>query len=97
MGAEDADLRPLFAQAALQIERTKEVEALWRRLWSERLAAVDPLFEQAIARGEIASDIDREAVFSALAGAVYFRLIVSGQRGNDAWIRRVLDAVLGSA
>jgi hypothetical protein len=97
MGAEDADLRPLFAQAALQIERTKEVEALWRRLWSERLAAVDPLFEQAIARGEIASDIDREAVFGALAGAVYFRLIVSGQRGNDAWIRRVLDAVLGSA
>lgn len=59
--------------------------------WRLRLADLQPIFDRAADRGEIAADFDREAAFSMIAGALYFRRLVAGQPAGDAWIERILD------
>jgi AcrR family transcriptional regulator len=61
--------------------------------WSERVEDVMPLFERAVERGELASDVDAEVVFAMVAGTLYFRLIVMRQQPDKAWIERVLKRV----
>ena len=59
--------------------------------WHERLDDVTPMFDRAVARGEVSAEIDREATFALLAGALYFRVIVMGEPVDEAWIERTLD------
>lgn len=76
--------------AGLQIIPTDESEndapAGWARRWEE----VTVVFDRAIARGELAASIDAQAAFAALAGALYFRVIVMGRSVTPEWIERVL-------
>jgi hypothetical protein len=46
-----------------------------------------------IARGEIRADFDQKVLFDHLYGALYFRLLVSGQPLN----RRFTDELVGQA
>ena len=64
--------------------------------WDERWVDVVPVFDRAIERGELASDVDAPTLFSALAGPLYFRVIVMRRPVDDDWIERVLATVLGS-
>jgi AcrR family transcriptional regulator len=82
--------------AATQIEREEPVEQLLRSLWAQRAAAVDVMFERAIARGELPASADRELILAAAAGAIYFRTIVTGQPITPAWIRKLV-AMLASS
>jgi len=59
--------------------------------WPDRWTAIRPIFERAHARGEI-GDLDGEAWFAAIAGALYFRLAVIGVAPDDTWIERILEA-----
>jgi hypothetical protein len=47
------------------------------------------VFERAIARGELPADTDVEATFAALAGAIYFRIIVMGRTITADWLQRI--------
>ncbi len=66
-------------------------EALRQRLLSadeERLAVV---FTRAAARGEVAADIDALAAIEALAGVVFYRLVMLHRPCPPAWRRAVVD------
>ena len=80
--------------AGLQIGPTELDDA--PTSWSQRWEQVAPIFERAVARGEITADIDAEATFAASAGAVYFRVQVMGRRIDDVWISRTLATILPS-
>ena len=58
--------------------------------WRTRLSAFDVMFDRALARGEIAADLDRAAAFALAAGAVHFRLIFTGEAIDEAWVERVV-------
>ncbi|MBA4011455.1 MAG: hypothetical protein C0481_06270 [Phenylobacterium sp.] len=58
--------------------------------WRTRLSAFDVMFDRAIARGEIAEDLDRAAAFAIAAGAIHFRLIFTGEAIDEAWVERVI-------
>lgn len=47
--------------------------------WKSRLAQQEPFVAAAIARGELPPDVDREALFAAADGPLYFRLLIVGQ------------------
>lgn len=79
--------------AATRIEHDAGVAALLRQLWAGRFAEIGAIFDRAVARGELAADADREALFAAAAGAVYFRTIVLGEAVDAAWIERVLGTL----
>lgn len=58
--------------------------------WRSRLADFDPMFDRAVARGEIPSDFDRAAAFALAAGAIHFRRIFTGDAADDEWADRVM-------
>jgi len=79
--------------ALMQIEHDAGIAALLAQLYADRFAEIGAIFERAVARGELAADADREALFAAAAGAVYFRVIVRGAAVDAEWVRRVIAAL----
>lgn len=73
--------------ASIEIEATKAVRSTRSR---SRLADFDPMFDRAVARGEIPADFDREAGLALADGAIYFRRIFEGEPNDEAWIDRVI-------
>ena len=61
--------------------------------FDRRMAHFSPIFDSAIARGELAPDIDREALFSFAAGPMYFRMFIAGRPLDGAFIDGIVDKV----
>jgi AcrR family transcriptional regulator len=61
--------------------------------WKARLAQQEPFVAAAIARGELPHDLDREALFAAADGPLYFRLLIVGQPIDEALIERAARGV----
>lgn len=57
------------------------------------MAQLEPMFATAIDRGELTVDVDREALFSFAAGAIWFRTFVTGRGADDAFINFVVASV----
>lgn len=81
---------------AIAIEQGNAEEILVRRkqFWANRYIAFHPVFDRAIARGELPPDLDREALMGAAAGAIYFRYLVTATVPDTAWIKRSLTMLL---
>jgi hypothetical protein len=63
------------------------------RFWKSRQQHLSPMFEAAIARGELAEDVDRDELFAMAAGPIYFRRFISSQPVDEAWIGKVTDQI----
>ena len=63
------------------------------RFWAARLARLGPMFEGAIARGELPADADWEEIFSMAAGPFYFRRFVASKQISDEWMTKVVDEI----
>jgi hypothetical protein len=63
------------------------------RFWQSRRKQLAPMFEQAIERGELPADVDRDELFAMAAGPIYFRTFISAQPYDDDWIMTVIDRV----
>lgn len=64
-----------------------------RAYFDRRMAQLEPMFDAAIARGELSADIDREEVFTAAAGPVYFRLFIAARGIDEPWIEALVERV----
>jgi AcrR family transcriptional regulator len=64
-----------------------------RAYFDRRMTQLAPMFEAAIARGELAPDIDREVLFSVAAGPIYFRTFIAAWTVDDAFIQEIVDNV----
>ena len=60
-----------------------------------RRAAMLAALERGRARGEIRADADLELAVDALHGAVFYRLLLSGEPLDDAFAERLASQVLG--
>lgn len=63
------------------------------RFWKSRMKRLDPMFDKAIARGELNPEVDREEIFSMAAGPIYFRRFIASRHVEDAWVQKVVDDV----
>jgi AcrR family transcriptional regulator len=63
------------------------------RFWKSRRKIMEPMYEAAIARGELSADVDREELFAMAAGPIFFRLFVSARPFDDNWLRKIVDQV----
>ena len=57
------------------------------------MAQLQPMFDAAIARGELPADVDREALFTAAAGPIYFRMFIAGREVDEDLIHSVVSSV----
>lgn len=78
-------IRLVMADRALQ-------KAYWATHVSRRRVPLEDALRRGIARGELRADLDVEASFDAIAGAVYYQLVVRGDPIDDPRARARLVA-----
>jgi AcrR family transcriptional regulator len=69
-------------------------EGFHRDVVPARRAAMLAALERARARGEIRADTDLELAVDTLHGAVFYRLLLSGEPLDDAFVERLASQVL---
>ena len=64
-----------------------------RAYFDRRMGQLAPMFDAAVARGEIAGDVDREELFTFAAGPIYFRTFIASRPVDDAFIESLVEKV----
>jgi AcrR family transcriptional regulator len=63
------------------------------RILFPRRAIVEAIIRRGIDRGELRSDVDPLIVIEMIAGAVFAHHVILGLKGDEAWIRSLVDHV----
>ncbi|MEZ7127989.1 TetR/AcrR family transcriptional regulator [Nonomuraea sp. AD125B] len=74
--------------------RHEDIGKLARRQYAERNALGIALIERARVRGELRADLDAEVLFDQLAGALYYRVLITGAPVDRAYIERLVSSAL---
>ncbi len=70
---------------------SEELASTVHRFMSRRVTLAEPLVANAIARGELPDDTDARAIVEALVGPIWFRLLLTGEPIDAAFV----DAMVG--
>lgn len=62
-----------------------------RAYFDRRMSQLAPMFDAAVERGELAPEVDREALFAFAAGPIYFRTFIAAHAVDDAFIDGIVD------
>ncbi|MEV4286790.1 TetR/AcrR family transcriptional regulator [Nonomuraea bangladeshensis] len=74
--------------------RHEDIGKLARRQYAERNALGLALIERARVRGELRADLDAEVLFDQLAGALYYRVLITGAPVDRAYVERLVSSAL---
>lgn len=88
----ESPVGPALLQIAAQL-RTQPEGSYSRAYFDQRMAQLAPMFDAAIARGELPPTVDRETLFASAAGPIYFRLFIAGRPVDDDFIRSIVSSV----
>jgi hypothetical protein len=86
----ESRLGPALLAVAAEL-RARMLGDYSRAYFDRRMAQLAPMFDAAIARGELPPDVDREALFTFAAGPIYFRMFIAGRPVDDAFIRSIVE------
>ena len=84
-------------RATLAVSSAEIRDQIARRFWGSREAAVGPLIERAMQRGQLPPSTDVNAVIAAMAAPLYFRLLVANQPLTTASADTASAAALAAA
>lgn len=88
----ESPLGPALLKVAAEL-RARDDKDYSRAYFDARMTQLAPMFDAAIGRGEIPADIDREALFTAAAGPIYFRMFIASRRIDDDFIHTMVSNV----
>ena len=88
----ESRLGPALLRVAVEL-RARDDSNYSRTYFDARMEQLAPMFEAAIARGELPAEIDREALFSFAAGPIYFRMFIAGRQVDDDFLRAIVSNV----
>jgi AcrR family transcriptional regulator len=88
----DSPLGPALVEAAIEL-RAHDVDEAPRAYFDRRMSQLAPMFEAAIERGELAPQVDREALFTAAAGPIYFRMFIAGRTVDEEYIASIVSSI----
>lgn len=74
--------------------REPELERLHRETIADRRRPLTDLLERAVARGELAADLDMETAVALLAGPLFYRALIARTPLEAAFVGRTIDAAL---
>ena len=86
----ESPIGPAFLHVVAEL-RSHSGSDYTRAYFDQRMTQLAPMFEAAIARGELPAAVDREAVFTAAAGPVYFRVFIAGRQADDDFIDEIVS------
>lgn len=88
----ESPVGPAFLSVVAEL-RNKARSEYDHAFFDRRMVQLEPMFDAAIARGELAANVDREALFSFAAGPIYFRMFIASREVDDAFIDQIVDNV----
>lgn len=83
---------PAFLKVVAEL-RARSGDDHSRVYFDDRMAQLDPMFDAAIARGELPAEVDRETLFTFAAGPIYFRMFIAARRVDDDFIHAIVSNV----
>ncbi|MBC5768220.1 TetR/AcrR family transcriptional regulator [Ramlibacter albus] len=89
----DPKSRALIAMAFSGSD-SPDVQRAQTTYWQMRVQEQQPMFDRAIARGEISPDTDTGAIIERAAGPLYFRFFISRLAITQAFLEQLVDAAL---
>jgi AcrR family transcriptional regulator len=84
-------LRGLISEMAIDRELARGFR---EQVLARRIAAIRGLLLRGIERGELQPDLDMEIAIELLLGPIYYRLLMSGEPLTNAYIDRLVRAVM---
>ncbi len=81
-------------QTGIAARNVPAISALSKDYWQRRSSLLRPLFERAIARGELSPQTDIPLLFETLIGVFYVRLFLLGESLDETLPERMVDLVL---
>ena len=88
----ESPVGPAFLHVVAEL-RLQSGSDYTRAYFDQRMEQLAPMFDAAIARGELPNTVDREAVFTAAAGPVYFRVFIAGRQVDDDFVNSIVSNV----
>jgi hypothetical protein len=67
---------------------------LRHQFWEQRFAAVRTVIDRAIARGEIAPDIDVRPCLEVLVAPLHMRVVLTGEPLDRLFVERLVEVIL---
>lgn len=83
-----------IASALADPEVADELADVGHRFWQSRVEATRVVVERAIARGELPAETEPVLMIELIGGPIWFRTFVLGQKVNDAFVDRVVEAAM---
>jgi AcrR family transcriptional regulator len=81
-------------QTGIAARNAPAISTLSKDYWQRRSTLLRPLFERAIARGELSAQTDIPLLFETLIGALYVRLFLLREPLDETLPERIVDLVL---
>ncbi|HEY7052248.1 MAG TPA: TetR/AcrR family transcriptional regulator [Mycobacterium sp.] len=82
------------ALAADVMTDPQQAEQFRNQLIRPRRSAVDEILHRAAARGELPPDADTDVLLDVYAGAVFYRILISGEPVTDLLAEQLVDLLL---
>jgi AcrR family transcriptional regulator len=92
-----APMRRLVAELAAARLRDDDIASSIDALWAERRAATATVLARGMASGALRADLDPELVMDQLAGAVYYRVLITGAVLDQDYARALVRTALAGA
>ena len=86
--------RGLFAAIAAEASVNPELERMLHTFLDQRRDVTRQITNRAVARGELAADVDRDLLIDLIAGPVFYRSAMTQRGVDDALIGKIVDTVL---
>ncbi len=83
--------RRLFSGLFAASVSDRRLEEVFNRMLSSRCRPVEAIVDRAVARGELAADIDHQLVTELLVGPVLFRTLFRNQRFSRPELENLID------
>jgi AcrR family transcriptional regulator len=83
-----------IVQTAIVAGHVPSLNSFHREYWPQRHALLQPLFERAIARGELSPQTDVQLLFEMLIGAFYVRAFGRREPLDETLPERIVDLML---
>lgn len=83
-----------LTQTGIAARNVPAITTFSRDYWLRRSQRLRPLFERAIARGELSAQIDIPLLFETLIGVFYVRLFLLGEPLEETLPERIAGLIL---
>lgn len=88
----ESPLGPALLSVVAEVRAHADAEYS-RAYFDQRMEQLAPMFEAAIARGELPASVDREGLFTSAAGPIYFRMFIAGRPVDEDFIHAIVSSV----